>query len=987
MAMSTAQWFASGPPPTYDTHSFMSTSSLRPYLQLPHLLSLTWLAYPIVSLAFVAFRIYLSLGSANDAIANAKNNLLASCRAAETAATSAASMPRYLAIASNEQFVDAVNGTLNAAREALVLALTAMEAIVNFIIDTYRSTLLCFLELIVRTAFELLLGAVNELNSALSSVANGLSESIQKDISSANSVIQSAIDGVNKINPFGKITAPQIPVPDLSSLQNVKLPDSFTQRLNDLNSSLPTVAQLKSEIESIIDKPFELLKKDINDTFAGISFNSSILPVPKQNNVVFCGDMDLSVVDELGRDIIATAKIGIVLLVVLAVVLTGLNCLVEWYKWRCLKRHLVYTRQAWMSDPTILHVGTAGVPTLTMDDHNLMILNADTAHPLLTRMANSISKFLRLSPSKHTNLRWFFNYIFHQAPLACLLVGVIGLLSVELQLLAMKPLVAKFRERSAGAASSFSNMIATSINNSMYNQSAVYANGVNNQIDAVQNTLNQGVFGWVNVTTTTLNSTVNTFYNDVQKVVNTVFGGTIFASPANEFVRCFIGSKVDAVENALTFLHDNLVVNMPRVNESALVLSQNSVNEVTMPIATAAIGGGTSGKRSLLETIIDSYAASLRKERLMFGIFIGLWVIVVLMGLCFIFWNSYGRRWRDFWKLRRSQSAAFNNGKSGGDEKSVSPRPSNRSFLPSLTPLPSPSPAGRGSSRSSDTDDGWGKAFKERFAGTRPRKLRPNGRKPLKEQLVSDPSSEVNKDPAPSTWVRRMRSFPVIRKKEKSTDPGRMAVDVSNFSAEDSGNGSAREVSRWSTSQSSPTNTFSPWNKLRKNMPPPPPMPKFSPLDNNPIAPAPSTRIRQLLPVEKYQNETQFAPPLHNGFRDSRQPMRQTSRDGSARSPTPIPSPSVGLALTSPRQLQFQQLAAGAVAASPPSAWNGKVYSTQPSFMAAPLPTRHQQKQWVRPTDPFVTPFDDEHKVTIEQPTNPIKSFKTSPLDEGDLAF
>ena len=136
---------------------------IRPYLQLPHLLSLTWLAYPILSLGFVVFRLLLSSGSAQDAVANAKEDLLASCKAAEHAATSAASMPRYLAIATNHQITDAVNGTMKAARATLVLALTIMEAIINFVIDIYRSTLLCFIELIVRSVLSVLITLVDDV--------------------------------------------------------------------------------------------------------------------------------------------------------------------------------------------------------------------------------------------------------------------------------------------------------------------------------------------------------------------------------------------------------------------------------------------------------------------------------------------------------------------------------------------------------------------------------------------------------------------------------------------------------------------------------------------------------------------------------------------------------------------------------------------------------------------------------------------------------
>lgn len=154
-------------PPSYNAPSTTYMNTFTPYLQLKHLLSLTWLAYPVLSLLIVAFRLQLSLATSQDAVTSAKNDLLASCKAAETAATSAASMPRYLAIASNQQFADAVNGSLNAARAALILALTVMEAIINFIIDLYRSTFLCFLELVVRGGLAILISAVQEVSFLL----------------------------------------------------------------------------------------------------------------------------------------------------------------------------------------------------------------------------------------------------------------------------------------------------------------------------------------------------------------------------------------------------------------------------------------------------------------------------------------------------------------------------------------------------------------------------------------------------------------------------------------------------------------------------------------------------------------------------------------------------------------------------------------------------------------------------------------------------
>jgi hypothetical protein len=402
-----------------------------------------------------------------------------------------------------------------------------------------------------------------------------------------------------------------------------------------------------------LDTPFEALKADINDTFVGLSFNSSVLPVPAINTVTFCDDLDISVVDDLGQDLVKATKIGVVIIVVAALLIIAGNCVLEWYKWRCLKRHLEFTRQAWTSDPTMRYTGPAGAPTVSLTDHNLMMLQLDAQHPLLTRIANNFSRLFHMSPAQHTNFRWFLHYIFHPPALACFLIGAFGILSVELQLLAVRPLEAKYTAAANASVTDFSNSIATQINASMYNQSATYANGVNAPIEAIQSSINDGLFGWVNGTTTTLNNSLNNFYDDIQNAVSTVFNGTILEDPISEFIKCIIGSKVDALEDALTFLHNNLNINLPTMNQSALVLSPESINEVTQPIATAALGSGDSNNDGLISKIVASYVSSLKKERIMFAIFLGLWLIVVIMGLSVIFWHSYGHAWRDARKQRR----------------------------------------------------------------------------------------------------------------------------------------------------------------------------------------------------------------------------------------------------------------------------------------------------------------------------------------------
>ena len=316
-----------------------------------------------------------------------------------------------------------------------------------------------------------------------------------------------------------------------------------------------------------------------------------------------------------------------------------------------------------MTDPTIIHSkSSTTAPQITLSDHNLLMLRVESEHPLITRIMNQLSGRLNLTPRQHTHSRWFLHYIFHGPALACFLIGFFGILSVEIQLLAMAPLTSKYKTVSQSTVSNFNQLIASSINSSMYNQSASYASEVNSRVDAIQTTINDGMFGWVNGTTITLNNTINEFYNDVQNAVSLVFNGTILESPAREFVRCFIGGKVDAIENAITFLHDNLHVDMPRVNNTVLILSPERVDEATRPIALAAIGGGPGDNGGFLDRIIRSYAASLKKERVMFGIFMALWAVVFVMGLSVILWHSYGKAFiekRQRRKYQKEQRSGF----------------------------------------------------------------------------------------------------------------------------------------------------------------------------------------------------------------------------------------------------------------------------------------------------------------------------------------
>ena len=90
-----------------------------------------------------------------------------------------------------------------------------------------------------------------QISTFIQSTLSGIKSSIQNDVNSINSAIKTLVDGANKLIPFSKITAPQFSVPSLSGLDNINLPNDFTQALIKLNSSIPSAAEIKDKLNAM----------------------------------------------------------------------------------------------------------------------------------------------------------------------------------------------------------------------------------------------------------------------------------------------------------------------------------------------------------------------------------------------------------------------------------------------------------------------------------------------------------------------------------------------------------------------------------------------------------------------------------------------------------------------------------------------------------------------------------------------------------------
>ena len=225
---------------------------------------------------------------------------------------------------------------------------------------------------------------------------------------------------------------PTFTPPDLSALQNVQFPADLTNALTTLNDSLPTLDELRADLEAFIAKPFNAVRADVKTNMANFAIDRSLFPIPERNSVAYCADLDTTFLDDFG------AMLRKAILIIMAILLLGgLLCYVvlyfiEGYTYRANIRNVERTRTAWsltLSDPM-----TPKQPEQELSIPSLLTFLQIQQHPLLELFRIRLLPLAR-TPRARINSSWFLAYITHPSALLLLLVGVLSFCLVEVQFL------------------------------------------------------------------------------------------------------------------------------------------------------------------------------------------------------------------------------------------------------------------------------------------------------------------------------------------------------------------------------------------------------------------------------------------------------------------------------------------------------------------------------------------------------------------------
>lgn len=376
-----------------------------------------------------------------------------------------------------------------------------------------------------------------QITDGITTTLNTIRLSIQDDVSSANKLIASAVTTINKATNLinVNISVPKFDIPSLSALQDVKVPTGFEDDLRKLNSSIPSLGELRDMMTELIEMPFEKMKSELNTTFADLIGNVTVTSLPTANRLTaqgnstgisICNNMDVSFVDKVAASLAKVARIGTAIIIVGFFLLWIALLVWEWYNWKVMEEQAQYLESRVAQD-----IQAGGNP-------NGMIWIQIVEHPVLERYSEMVFQRFRLKARTRRNLRWFGryckdpmsgtlelktepffvgSYVFHAPAVALLCFGLLSLLVVQCQIIAVEALRDDAKDDVASGVSESTSSIVAQINALGMQQSRLYVEQTNGVIIGWQKAIDEELFGpWLNTTTVALNSTLGEFYDKVE---------------------------------------------------------------------------------------------------------------------------------------------------------------------------------------------------------------------------------------------------------------------------------------------------------------------------------------------------------------------------------------------------------------------------------------------------------------------------------------
>ncbi|KAK4236953.1 hypothetical protein C8A03DRAFT_45115 [Achaetomium macrosporum] len=585
--------------------------SVTPYLGLRARLSQLWFNRWTILLILVLVRVLLLTGSLNDNIGDAKTKALSACTKVEDIGSAMASMPHYLSVGVNSLASDGITQAVSGMVKILMMILTGVENLIFFVINMYVGTWACLVAALIHGGLDVSVkvveGATKVMNEAITTITGQISDTVA-DVQSAINEIPKQVTNFLSIN----LDLPQIDITkNLDDLKNIKVnSNDLVKDLVSLNTTIPTFDQVENFTKNAIGVPFDFLKQQVNASFGSYKFDESVFPVAQKQALSFCSDNSfLNDFFNTLFGVVAKAKIAFAVVIPILAILAmvGMGYL-EIRRWRSEKsRAEFFTKQGY--DP--------------------MDVVYMASRPFTSRVGVKLAT--KFKGRNILLVRWMIAYGTSLPALFVLSLAIAGFFSCFCQFIILNSI-----QKEAPALANQVGDFAGDVVATLKQVSTDWADDANGVILKLQDDINSDVFGWVTNATTAVNNTLNTFDEEIDKAVTTVFNNTILLNTARDLVGCVITRKIDAVQKGLTWVHDNAHVTLPLFSND--VFSQGANNSVNGDSdLTSFLASPSSVTTDEITSAVDQVITKLRngivQEALISTALLLVYVIVVLIGV------------------------------------------------------------------------------------------------------------------------------------------------------------------------------------------------------------------------------------------------------------------------------------------------------------------------------------------------------------------
>ncbi|KAH3899592.1 pheromone-regulated protein PRM1 SCDLUD_003872 [Saccharomycodes ludwigii] len=600
--------------------------------------------------------------------------------------------PHYISKAANYLIYESLIETVKASLTALSLLIYVFEKLSIFVFDLWFGTYAClFVSAVdgsINVATNVTEKLVNLTNTTVHSIANELDDGLQDISDVINNIIKVAnkiedfftSDSSNSNNASDSINDVNLTITKLSDFY---ISSDINEKLQNLSDNTPTFTELKNKTNYWISEPFEYVRNKITtiNLTESLGSNNSVLSLDKMYTIPlynngssvntdndYCTQNIVPEFNKIFDEFTKIIKIINIIIIILLVICAVAALIPEMWKevifWKKLKKlntrvdHNIEIKGRILDDKMGLNSGTNNnvngdnVSATAYMSSSSTITNPfkDESYPSTAGSSESdnietytnvfniwqyrLSKVLlsnkKTSKISNIKVKWLVQYIFSTRALIILGISLLGLACCIIQYIILH-VIDKHLQNSGSSdhgnttTTILQNKIGTAVQKSLI----IWSNNTNSYIETVEQQFNKQLFGYVEETTSSLNSTINKVITEMDSIIAKAFNNTMLYNPMKTIVGCVIENKLYAIEDGITWVHDKCQINIPTIDPNNIIKQINN-NDST---SSSALSDAVAKFKVELQKLVANYKSSVNVELAISLILFGIWLLQIPIGL------------------------------------------------------------------------------------------------------------------------------------------------------------------------------------------------------------------------------------------------------------------------------------------------------------------------------------------------------------------